>query len=191
MCKCYSRTLGYLHTVGRCQHHHSHTSPPPPPHTPHSCCRPPTIISRSGFFYEGTSPDGQARPWFLTFTFAVACVTIASGCLAERTRLLVYPCYTLLLSGVLHPLIVHWVWANDSWLNRLTRCSVLDFAGGFTVHALGACVRGGHTLVYVYPCTLSLHTPPMHCCCYVCASLRRWSVWYCWRRACGPTPWTF
>jgi hypothetical protein len=34
------------------------------------------------------------RPWFLSFTFAVACCVIVSGCLAERTRLLVYPAYT-------------------------------------------------------------------------------------------------
>lgn len=91
----------------------------------------------TGFFYEGTLAGPQQRPWFLSFTFAVACCVIVSGCLAERTRLLVYPLYTVLIAALVHPLIVHWVWVDSSWLNTLSSCRALDFAGGLAVHALG------------------------------------------------------
>lgn len=96
----------------------------------------------SGFFSEGAT--SSSRPWFLSFTFAVACCVIVSGCLAERTRLLVYPAYTVVLASVVHPLIVHWVWMPHSWLNRVSSCPVLDYAGGLPVHALGE--RGACTM---------------------------------------------
>lgn len=94
------------------------------------------VIGYSGFFTEG-SLRSSSRPWFLSFTFAVACCVIVSGCLAERTRLVVYPAYTVLLVSLVHPLVVHWVWAEHSWLNKVSSCKVLDFAGGLPVHALG------------------------------------------------------
>lgn len=103
-----------------------------------TCPHPRTPRSYSGFFYEGgSSGSPQQRPWFLSFTFAVASCVIVSGCLAERTRLLVYPAYTVLVASLLHPLLVHWVWVNNSWLNSVSACRVLDFAGGLPVHALG------------------------------------------------------
>lgn len=52
-----------------------------------------SLCRYSGFFTEGGF-SSSSRPWFLSFTFAVACCVIVSGCLAERTRLLVYPAYT-------------------------------------------------------------------------------------------------
>jgi ammonia channel protein AmtB len=96
-------------------------------------------LRRSGFFYGAPTLDFQQRPWFLSFTFAVACCVIVSGCLAERTRLLVYPAYTVAVSAIVHPLLVHWVWLNGSWLNSISSCKVLDFAGGLAVHVLGEC----------------------------------------------------
>lgn len=95
------------------------------------------IYRYSGFFYEGDVSGGQQRPWFLSFTFAVACCVIVSGCLAERTRLLVYPVYTVVVTAVVHPILVHWIWVDNSWVNSISQCRVLDFAGGLAVHALG------------------------------------------------------
>lgn len=112
------------------------------------------VIGATGFFYEGGDPGtpeilggpgldggdpaGPPRPWFFSWTFAVACVTVASGCLAERTRLAAYPAYTVALSAAVHPLLVHWVWGERSWLNAsVSRCPVLDFAGGTVVHMAG------------------------------------------------------
>jgi ammonia channel protein AmtB len=45
-------------------------------------------------------------------------------------------CAVVLVSFV-HPLIVHWIWAQQSWLNKVSTCRVLDYAGGLPVHALG------------------------------------------------------
>ena len=46
--------------------------------------------STSFFFFEAEA-GGAQRPWFFSWTFCVAACTIVSGCLAERTRLAVYP----------------------------------------------------------------------------------------------------
>ena len=79
----------------------------------------------------------QQRPWFFSWTFCVAACTIASGCLAERTRLVVYPAFTLTLAALVHPLLVHWLWAPGGWMGRVSRCPPLDFAGGTVVHMAG------------------------------------------------------
>jgi ammonia channel protein AmtB len=49
----------------------------------------------------------------------------------------VYPIYTVVVTALVHPLLVHWIWVDSSWLNTLSSCRVLDFAGGLAVHALG------------------------------------------------------
>jgi ammonia channel protein AmtB len=52
----------------------------------------------------------------------------------------VYPIYTVVVTALVHPLMVHWIWVDSSWLNTLSSCRVLDFAGGLAVHALGEAV---------------------------------------------------
>eukprot|EP00877_Chromochloris_zofingiensis_P005647 jgi/Chrzof1/15083/Cz09g26170.t1 len=94
------------------------------------------IIGYTGFFFEGDYITAT-RPWFFSWTFAVACCTIVSGCLAERTRLIAYPVYTVVISVIVHPIMVHWVWASDSWMASVSYCQVLDFAGGTVVHFIG------------------------------------------------------
>lgn len=170
---------------------HSTTCPP--------CCSLHTVIRYSGFFTEGSYSVAN-RPWFLSFTFAVACCVIVSGCLAERTRLLVYPTYTgehihtytfrcalkshleascvahtdsrpgrpltsvcvtasvpaVVLVSIVHPLIVHWVWVRHSWLNRVSSCPVLDYAGGLPVHTLG---ESHDWLAAAHTCQQALDNP--------------------------------
>lgn len=93
------------------------------------------VIGYTHFFFEG---EGEAsRPWFFSWTFCVAACTIVSGCLAERTRLLVYPAFTVVIAALVHPLLVHWVWSPDSWLGGVSGCKPLDFAGGTVVHMIG------------------------------------------------------
>jgi len=92
------------------------------------------FIGLSGFFSESIS---ELDPWFFTFTFALATVTIVSGCLAERTNLVVYPIYTILMSIWVHPVAVHWAWSPTSWLQGVSDCKFLDFAGGTVVHVVG------------------------------------------------------
>lgn len=42
-----------------------------------------------------------------------------------------------LVSLWVHPVAVHWVWTHGSWLQRVSRCHFLDFAGGTVVHCVG------------------------------------------------------
>lgn len=94
------------------------------------------------FFYEGGSTyDKQNRPWFFSWTFCIAACTIISGCLAERTALAAYPVATLLISGVVHPLLVHWLWSPSGWMSHLGECQVLDFAGELPMKQRQCCVQ--------------------------------------------------
>jgi ammonia channel protein AmtB len=36
---------------------------------------------------------------------------------------------TLLISGIVHPLLVHWLWSPYGWMSNIGECQVLDFAG--------------------------------------------------------------
>ena len=94
------------------------------------------VIGYTGFFLENSEEDAD-RPWFFSWTFCVACVTIVSGCLAERTRFIAYPIYTAVLAALVHPLLVHWVWGSSSWMASVSACRPLDFAGGLAVHLAG------------------------------------------------------
>jgi len=80
----------------------------------------------------------------------VAACTIVSGCLAERTRLAVYPAFTCAIAALVHPVTVHWMWSPDSWLGRVSVCKPLDFAGGTVVHMIGG-VFGIIGAVFVGP----------------------------------------
>ncbi|KAG2496659.1 hypothetical protein HYH03_005479 [Edaphochlamys debaryana] len=94
------------------------------------------FLGVSGFFYEGGL--GPAKLWFYSWTFCLSTVTIVSGCLAERTALLVYPIFTVAMAAWVHPVVVHWTWTPGSWLLSLSdECHFLDFAGGAAVHMCG------------------------------------------------------
>lgn len=57
--------------------------------------------------------------------------------LAERAQFEAYVAYTPLMAVVVYPVVVHW--AVNGWLTTFhPKCTYLDFAGGSTVHLLGA-----------------------------------------------------
>ena len=60
-----------------------------------------------------------------------------SGCLAERTNLIVYPILTVVMSMWIHPVCAFWAWNATSWLQSVSHCQFLDFAGGTVVHIVG------------------------------------------------------
>jgi hypothetical protein len=50
--------------------------------------------------------------------------------------------FCVVLGGVLHPLVIHWIWAPSGFLNyggvnALFGSGMLDFAGGVAVHVNG------------------------------------------------------
>jgi len=72
--------------------------------------------------------------WFLHFSYATTAATINSGALAGRVSFLAYLILSLLLTGVIYPVGVQWVWGGG-WLSEL---GYVDFAGSSLVHMVGA-----------------------------------------------------
>ena len=95
-------------------------------------------LGTTGFF-PGEGTDGAALAK-LARNMALACVTvtIVSGAVAERLRLLPYLIVTAVLAGVVFPLFGHW--ALLGWLRGR---GFVDYAGSLTVHGLGGGLRGG------------------------------------------------
>lgn len=73
---------------------------------------------------------------FFELMFAGTAVTIVSGSMSERTRLLPLLIAAVFLAGFIYPLFGHWVW-GDLFLNQsawLKKIGFLDFAGATVVH---------------------------------------------------------
>lgn len=65
--------------------------------------------------------------------FAATAATIVSGAMAERTRFLSYIIYSIVISGLIYPVVGHWIWGGG-WLAKL---GMIDFAGSTVVHSVG------------------------------------------------------
>ncbi|WP_110926762.1 ammonium transporter [Bacillus massiliglaciei] len=66
--------------------------------------------------------------------FAVACVSIVSGAVAERMSFKAYIVTVLAICVLVYPLSGHWIWNSEGWLAQL---GMKDFAGSAAIHALG------------------------------------------------------
>lgn len=71
--------------------------------------------------------------WFFQAAFCGAAATIVAGGMAERMKFTSYLAYTIVISGLIYPIIGHWVWGGG-WL---TEKGFMDFAGSTVVHATG------------------------------------------------------
>jgi Amt family ammonium transporter len=66
--------------------------------------------------------------------FAVACISIVSGAVAERMNFKAYIITAALICTVIYPLSGHWIWNSEGWLAKL---GMKDFAGSTAIHAVG------------------------------------------------------
>lgn len=66
--------------------------------------------------------------------FAVACISIVSGAVAERMNFKAYVLVATLICIILYPITGHWIWNSGGWLAKL---GMKDFAGSATIHAVG------------------------------------------------------
>lgn len=66
--------------------------------------------------------------------FAVACISIVSGAVAERMNFKAYIVTAALICTVIYPLSGHWIWNSNGWLAKL---GIKDFAGSAAIHAVG------------------------------------------------------
>ncbi|MDQ4070157.1 MAG: ammonium transporter [Actinomycetota bacterium] len=67
--------------------------------------------------------------------FAATAATIVSGAMAERTKFKSYFVYSIVVSALIYPVVVHWNWGGG-WLSQLGT-PFHDFAGSSMVHMTG------------------------------------------------------
>lgn len=89
------------------------------------------FVAYGSFFF---SDQASASTWFFQAVFAATAATIISGAVAERTKFTAYLLYTPFVTGLIYPIVSHWVWSADGWLAKL---GFVDFAGSGVVHMLG------------------------------------------------------
>lgn len=101
------------------------------------------LIGINGFFNPldqnlaiWDSIKGNLSPQvFLLFQtmFCATAATIISGSVAERFRFDSYLVVSALMTGLIYPIIGHWIWGGG-WLSSI---GFADFAGSSAVHAVG------------------------------------------------------
>jgi Amt family ammonium transporter len=71
--------------------------------------------------------------WLFGAVFAMTAATIVSGAVAGRMKLRAYVTYTVILAGVIYPVVTGLTWAGGF----LSAFGFTDFAGGMIVHGMG------------------------------------------------------
>lgn len=102
--------------------------------------------------YKTLNPDGSIFDygvplgafWLFQFAFASTAATIASGAMIGRTGFWANLGYTTLVSGVIYPIVGHWLWHPQGWL---WVAGALDFAGSTVVHTAGGLVAIGGVIM--------------------------------------------
>ncbi|MBI1375212.1 MAG: ammonium transporter [Phycisphaera sp.] len=93
----------------------------------------------SSLLMLGSATDGQdnatSAAWLFQIVFAATAATIVSGAMAERTKLIAYIFYSIIISACLYPVTGHWIWGGGGWLGNM---GMRDFAGSTVVHSVGA-----------------------------------------------------
>jgi Amt family ammonium transporter len=96
------------------------------------------VGGKGWFLGDGAFTYGNLTlPVFFLFqvAFAGTAATIVSGAMAERTKFKSYFLYSLVISSLIYPVVVHWVWGGG-WLLQLST-PYHDFAGSSIVHMTG------------------------------------------------------
>jgi len=96
------------------------------------------IGSGDWFLAPGSFAYGDLTPTvFFVFqvAFAATAATIVSGAMAERTKFKAYLVYSFVISLIIYPVVVRWVWGGG-WLIQMDT-PFHDFAGSTIVHMTG------------------------------------------------------
>lgn len=116
-------------------------------------------FGRSGFLPVGLDPDyfllQGLDSWLAGFfvfqvMFCGTAATIVSGAVAERITLSAYVLGSIILSTLIYPIFVHWVWGTAIGPNSgafLANLGFVDFAGSTVVHATGGWIALAACLV--------------------------------------------
>jgi Amt family ammonium transporter len=104
----------------------------------------PGWLKFGGLFFDPTvTPEmitgGKLVPsvdFLFQAAFAGTAATIVSGLVAERIKFPEFVVFSLILVGIVYPILGSWQWnVGEGWLNKL---GFIDFAGSTVVHSVGA-----------------------------------------------------
>ena len=79
--------------------------------------------------------DGYSKmsDWFFQMVFCATAMSIVSGTVAERIKLLPFLLFAVFLTGIIYPIQGSWTWGGG-WLSEM---GFSDFAGSTIVHSVG------------------------------------------------------
>ncbi|WP_417782299.1 ammonium transporter [Terasakiella pusilla] len=99
--------------------------------------------------YENLSPHDISF-FIFQIMFCGTAATIISGAVSERMRFVGYIFVTVVIAGLIYPIVGHWVWngahigQTNGWLGKL---GFVDFAGSTVVHGVGGWIALSAILV--------------------------------------------
>ena len=105
-----------------------------------------SLLGADTFFLSGAETGFSAEGGLSIFTdfffqvvFAATAVTIASGAMAERTKLSAYLVFSFFMTALIYPVVVHSFWSGEGLLADLAigDAKFGDFAGSTIVHSTG------------------------------------------------------
>ncbi|KAF4518295.1 hypothetical protein B566_EDAN005864 [Ephemera danica] len=88
------------------------------------------------YYYQGGKDmfsKKQYAHFFFQLSYASTPSTITSGAVVDRISLIGYITYSSLISGVVYPIVCHWVWTAEGWL---TVMGFKDFCGSSALHLM-------------------------------------------------------
>jgi Amt family ammonium transporter len=71
--------------------------------------------------------------WFFQMVFCATAMSIVSGTIAERIKLVPFLIFAIFLTGIIYPIQGSWTWGGG-WLSEM---GFSDFAGSTIVHSVG------------------------------------------------------
>jgi Amt family ammonium transporter len=90
--------------------------------------------------FEGGAVYSGASDFFFQVVFVATCMSIVSGAVAERMKLLAFLAFAVVMTGVIYPMEGSWTWGGNAVFGMYTLGDLgfSDFAGSGIVHLAGA-----------------------------------------------------